>query len=752
MTTPPLQFSGDRPMASQKSLSKKTSSDWRFNSIGSRLFLYVLGGALVGLGAMAYLFYQTLERQSEVELEKTLNAKVNAVDKQLVLAVNAMDSLSASVKTLHENKVKDRKAYNQLAFEFFFKRPSLAMAAGFGQAPNALVPELKGFWPYFYLDQKAPDQIGKRMAGTYGDFFEADLYTDDVADKKTYFDRDYYKIPASGQSSWVEPYRWYGLTLTTYANPIYDSKGRLLAATGIDLNLSKIAEQVQEAVFRNSGHFIILSDRGTLIAYPPDAKKATELANYQTIPELKNVWSRIQQNKQGLLRVEGKFWAYERIPTTNWLVLAVVPESEILGPVLAITVAGSLGVGLLLALVVCFFVWQINRRLKPILNECNKLAETDALNETTRKKYDEIGQLSFSFFNLLERLAQKEENVRQEANLRLQLQEEQRQTIEAESQVLQEDIGQLLEVVASVEEGDLTVQAPVNDRVTGLVSDTFNRLVEQVAQIMVVVSSTAQQVTQKAETLEQLSVQTAQQLQQQTQSVESAQALMLQINALTQDNNQQTQIANESVRQAQNALVKGQQQMTQLNIGIGSLQRGTEQINKRVQTLTDFVQLAVQFAREQKRIVSMTRVLSLNASLLSARASEQQDPEQFASIAREFETVAAQVNDLAVQTSQSLLLLQQRTNQIQTVVSGLSQDTGEINQIVRDFTSGVGQSRQVFEEIDTATMQVAQVGQQVTQSSMAIASAAQTTLQSIGEIAVLASNTEDNGAANPRSL
>lgn len=327
--------------------------------------------------------------------------------------------------------------------------------------------------------------------------------------------------------------------------------------------------------------------------------------------------------------------------------------------------------------------------------------------------------------------------------------EQQAQQLEAkelqtkqENEILQTDVGNLLDVVLAVEEGDLTIQSPVNDRVTGLVSDSFNRLVEQLARIMAVVSSTAQQVTQGAENLQQLALQTAQQSEQQTQSFESVQGLMQKINTLTQNNTQQTLAANESVQQAQIALAQGQQQMTNLTTGIDILGQGTEQIIKRVQTLTDFVQLAVQFAKEQKRIASMTRVLSLNASLLSARATEQQDPEQFASIAREFETVATQVNDLAVQTSQSLILLQQRTDRIQTVVSGLNQDVDEINQIVKDFTTGVGQSRQVFDEINMTTVQVARVGQEVTQSSIAIAQTVQTTLKSIEKIATLASNTE----------
>jgi twitching motility protein PilJ len=334
----------------------------------------------------------------------------------------------------------------------------------------------------------------------------------------------------------------------------------------------------------------------------------------------------------------------------------------------------------------------------------------------------------------------------QDLNASLELQT---QTIEAQERItkeenenLQTDVSNLLDIVLAVENGDLTVQAPVSDRVTGLVADSFNRLLERLASIMAVVYSTSQQVTQSAENLEQLSLATSQQAQKQSQALGVVQRLIQDVNSLTENNTQQTVAANEAVKQAQSSVIQGQQQMKQLTEGIDTLQEGSEQIVKRVQNLNEFVQLAVQFAKDQKRIASMTRVLSLNASLLSARAIEQQDPQQFASIAREFETISNQVNDLAVQTSQSLILLQQRTDQIQTVVSGLNQDVEKIDRIVKDFTTGVGESRQILDKITTTTVQVDRAGQQVTQSSSAIAEAAQTTLKSIQEIAEIAADTE----------
>ncbi|MGB5973548.1 MAG: cache domain-containing protein, partial [Nodosilinea sp.] len=64
-----------------------------------------------------------------------------------------------------------------------------------------------------------------------------------------------------------------------------------------------------------------------------------------------------------------------------------------------------------------------------------------------------------------------------------------------ESEFLQGEVSHLLDIVSEVEEGNLTVAARVSDRTTGLVADTFNRLIERLSGVMQQVSDTAQQVT-----------------------------------------------------------------------------------------------------------------------------------------------------------------------------------------------------------------------------------------------------------------
>jgi twitching motility protein PilJ len=341
--------------------------------------------------------------------------------------------------------------------------------------------------------------------------------------------------------------------------------------------------------------------------------------------------------------------------------------------------------------------------------------------------------LKASQLNLLQSNQELEAQIEQRAT--------QEQQIREESELLQTDVGHILDVVSAIEYGDLTIEAEVNERATGLVSDTLNRLIESLHRIISVVSTTADQVTENADQVEQLALETADHAQQQTQSVNDVRSLMENVNTLTANSRAQATATEKALELAQSAVAAGQKEMNEMVEGISTLEEGTDQIVKRTQLLNEFVDLASQFSKDQKRVASLTRVLALNASMLSTRALKEKDPTQFASIAKEFEAISRQVNDLAAQTNQTLAQLQQRTDQIQTVTSGLNQDVKDINHLVQQFTHEVGQSRQAFANMQAVTEQVTQAGQHVKQANDDIFQAVQSTLIATQEISRETENT-----------
>ncbi|WP_019500045.1 methyl-accepting chemotaxis protein [Pseudanabaena sp. PCC 6802] len=427
-------------------------------------------------------------------------------------------------------------------------------------------------------------------------------------------------------------------------------------------------------------------------------------------------------------------------PGLNWGTLIATDTDVAFAPQRQLLTTLLLGTGLTALVVAAIAAYLARRVTRPIIDTTQAMQKVGMGDLDTRvdvKGEDEIAVLGDNLNQMTSRIKALLEEA-QTSNQTIELQTQMLQ----ESEALQSDVGQILDVVSALEDGDLTVQAEVSDRATGLVSDTLNRLIEELATVMSTVLSTAQQVTKSADDLKQLSTTATQQIEQQAQSVGQVQALMTNVTDLTQNTVQQVVASEEAVQDAQMAVAQGQTEIAAMAKAIGFLQQNTEQIVRRSQLLTDYVTLASQFSNDQKKVAAMTRVLALNASMVATRASDERDPEQFASIAREFETLATQVNDLATQTNQSLIVLQQRTDQIQTVVSGVSQDVQDISSSVGQFTQNVDRSRQVFEIIKSVTERVAEAEQELAQSSQAIATAAQTTLGAVENIAVAATKTE----------
>jgi methyl-accepting chemotaxis protein PixJ len=390
-----------------------------------------------------------------------------------------------------------------------------------------------------------------------------------------------------------------------------------------------------------------------------------------------------------------------------------------------------LGLGAFLAIAGLLVSISIGRSISKPIKKLEDVAREYALGNLSVKanieSRDEIGVLATVFNQMADNL------ILREAEL-LKSQSE----TSFESIQLQEDVSHLLDVVSDVEMGDLTVQAKVSDRATGLIADTLNRLVEQLTEVISTVFQTAMQVTQGAENLEQQALVVAQNAQQQAQSVRVVREGVDNMNQQAEIASLQATSSNQAVLLAQNSVLTGQQEIASLIGSIASLQNGTVQMVKRIESLDEFVEVAKQFVLDQKRLAALTQVLAMNASMVAARALEQRDPDQFASVAKEFEAIATQVNNLATQTSQGLVVLQQRTGFVEVVVSGIDQDVQDVNELVQQFTQSVELSSQSFSKIKAATEQVAEVGQSVTQSSDSIAQAVTLSLNSIQNIEALA--------------
>jgi methyl-accepting chemotaxis protein PixJ len=319
----------------------------------------------------------------------------------------------------------------------------------------------------------------------------------------------------------------------------------------------------------------------------------------------------------------------------------------------------------------------------------------------------------------------------------------QEQSTRQENEQLQQDIGELLDVVSEIESGNLTIQARVNDRATGLVSDTINRLIESLGKTLRQVSVAANRVDANSKTQKELAATVTQNTGKQTEEVGQMLLLTRNVRQSAQNTMQQLVVTNKSLLTLQSSVAEGQATISSLDREIEVLQSGSDRIIQEIKTLGEFIGLADRFVQDQGEIVTQTQILALNASLVAARAAEQRDPKLFASVAREFELIATQVSQLAQQNNEGLVSLEQRSSQIYKVVSSVDVDVQKLGGLVNTFTQGVKQASDVFATVQAVTEQVVESGNMVSTASQRIVTAADSTTVAIESISSLSQEISD---------
>ncbi len=290
----------------------------------------------------------------------------------------------------------------------------------------------------------------------------------------------------------------------------------------------------------------------------------------------------------------------------------------------------------------------------------------------------------------------------------------------SDAAALQAQIEKLLQEVSAVGDGDLRVQAEVTPDTLGVLADSFNYMIEELAKVVGRVQSTAVQVTNatrrildRSDELAQASATQVEQIQQTTDAVE---ALAIFIQNVARN----AQLSAETAQEALQNANAGQQAVRQSIDGMMVIRENVQETSKKIKRLGERSNEIGEIVRIIEDIADQTNLLALNAAIQSAMAGEH---------GRGFAVVADEIRLLAERSTES-------TKRIATLVKSIQGDTYEAVVAMEDSTQEVVKGSQLADEAGRALNSIYTAVERQAQMIETIAQAANEQAQVSENVAV----------------
>ncbi|AFZ02492.1 hybrid sensor histidine kinase/response regulator [Calothrix sp. PCC 6303] len=372
------------------------------NSIGIRLFLAVMTGAMVSLGGLGGLFYGELKTTRISQLHAETDIEARELDAALIKSEAYLKSLAAATTFVHLRGVRSPEKYEQLVQSFMAARPKLITGFGIMQLPYGLV-DRQWFGPY--IEETMPNRGTKLSADSR--FSLVELWQTDKYPELQYY-QDAVKV---NDYFWSKPYLnpVYPIPLMTFSGPILDQNGRTIAIMNGDINLKDLEQSHDRSKLADSlGYSALIAQGGEILSYSLDPSLASKLAHVRSLPAINSVWGEIQSQlaqgqTKGFLEVNSTYFVYQQIPSSGWIEIHSIPVHAVVMPALQGALGATLMAAIFLAVTILLFMRSLNQRLQPILDACN---ETSIEPSEYQPAKDEIDHLSNVFFSMLKQQQQ----------------------------------------------------------------------------------------------------------------------------------------------------------------------------------------------------------------------------------------------------------------------------------------------------------------------------------------------------------
>ncbi|HCH26662.1 MAG TPA: methyl-accepting chemotaxis protein [Psychrobacter sp.] len=335
-----------------------------------------------------------------------------------------------------------------------------------------------------------------------------------------------------------------------------------------------------------------------------------------------------------------------------------------------------------------------------------------------------IGMLGifFALYKILKQRGGSERILIEKETLRrrqeAEAESERARQIQEENERNQIAILRLLDELGDLAEGDLTVNATVSEDFTGAIADSVNFAIDQLRQLVLVINSTAERVSQSSEQTQMNAVELAEASEHQAQEIAGVSAA---INEMTVSIDQVSNNASESATVAQRsvAIAYNGAEVVQRSIeGMNVIRDQIQETSKRIKRLGESSQEIGDIVSLINDIADQTNVLALNAAIQASMAGE---------AGRGFAVVADEVQRLAERSANA-------TKQIETLVKTIQADTNEAVVSMESTTSEVVRGARLAKDAGEALEEVQSVSNTLADLIQNISNAALQQAESAGHI------------------
>ena len=278
-------------------------------------------------------------------------------------------------------------------------------------------------------------------------------------------------------------------------------------------------------------------------------------------------------------------------------------------------------------------------------------------------------------------------------------------TTESTNERNQEAILRLLDEIADLGEGDLTVHATVTEDFTGAIADSINYAIEQLRGLVSKVASTAENVAASSNETRATSLRLSEASEHQATQVADASSS---INEISENLSKVSENAEELANSAQRSVTvarNGANVVQNTIEGMNNIREQIQDTSKRIKRLGESSQEIGDIVSLINEIADQTNILALNASIQAAMAGE---------AGRGFAVVADEVQGLAERAASS-------TRQIENLVKTIQSDTNEAVASMQQTTAEVVRGVQLANNAGNALNDIQSTSENLATLILAIA-------------------------------